>query len=177
MSPLLPSRLSVVVVPLLLSRPSAFMSLPPLVESVSECMLFDFSPCILLLSWALLLGAILSVDSEAFVLGSAPSAVPVSAPFMPDGPLSRCIAPPDEAPPEGGALCCAVEPADPVSRPGAAPCAFAKPVPAIRAAAATEIKKRLVIRMSPHVFLHCPTNNERNCAMFRNIGGSAHFVL
>ena len=30
--------------------------------------------------------------------GSAPF-VPVSAPFMPDGPLSRCIAPPDEAPP------------------------------------------------------------------------------
>ena len=43
--------------------------------------------------------------------------------------------------------------------------------------AATEIKKRLVIRMSPHVFLHCPTDNERNCAMFRNIGGSADFVL
>jgi hypothetical protein len=135
-------------------------------------MLFDFSPCIRLLSWALLLGAILSVDSEAFALGSAPFVVPVSAPFMPDGPLSRCIAPPDEAPPEGGALCCAVEPAA-----GAAPCAFAKPVPAIKAAAATEIKKRLVIRISPHVFLHCPTDNVRNCVMFRNIGGSTDFVL
>jgi hypothetical protein len=86
---------------------------------------------------------------------------------------------PDDAPPrsEEGALCCAVEPAEPASRPGPAPCAFAKPVPAINAAAATEIKKRLVIRMSPHVFLHCPTDNERNCAMFRNIGGSADFVL
>jgi hypothetical protein len=92
---------------------------------------------------------------------------------MPDGPLSRCIAPPDEAPPEEGALCCAAEPADPVP----APCAFAKPVPAINAAVATEIKKRLVIRKSPHVFLHCPTDNERNCTMFPNIGGSADFVL
>src|SRR4029453_11936757 len=72
--PLLPSRLSVVVVPLLLSRPSAFMSLPPLGASVSELMLFDFSPCMRLPSWALLLGAILSVDSF----------VPVSAPFMPE---------------------------------------------------------------------------------------------
>jgi hypothetical protein len=61
-------------------------------------------------------------------------------------PLSRCIAPPDEAPPrsEDGALCCAAGPADPASRP-IVPCAFAKPVPAINAAAATEIKKRLVI--------------------------------
>src|SRR5215213_3614635 len=155
------------------------MSLPPLVESVSECMLFDFSPCIRLPSWALLLGgAILSVESEAFVPGSAPF-VPVSAPFMPDGPLSRCIAPPDEAPPRSdeGALCCAAEPADPASRPVPAPCAFAKPVPAISAAVATEIKKRLVIRMSPHMFLHCPTDNERNCAMFRNVDGSNGFVL
>ena len=37
------TRSSEFVVPLLLSRPSAFMSLPPLV-SVSELMLFDFSP-------------------------------------------------------------------------------------------------------------------------------------
>ena len=43
-----------------------------------------------------------------------------------------------------GALCCAAEPAEPASRP-IVPCAFAKPVPAINAAAATEIKKRLVI--------------------------------
>jgi hypothetical protein len=97
---------------------------------------------------------------------------------MPDGPLSRCVAPPDEAPPRSdeGALCCAA-PADPASRPVPAPCAFAKPVPAISAAVATEIKKRLVIRMSPHMFLHCPTDNERKCAMFRNIGGSDGFVL
>src|SRR5215216_5361093 len=94
-------------------------------------------------------------------------------------PLSRCMVP-DEAPPprsDEGALCCAAEPADPASRPIPAPCAFAKPVPAISAAAATEIKKRLVIRMSPHMFLHCPTDNEGNCAMFRNIGGSDGFVL
>jgi hypothetical protein len=98
---------------------------------------------------------------------------------MPDGPLSCCIAPPDAAPPRSdeGALCCAVEPAVPASRPAPVPCAFAKPVPAISAAVATEIKKRLVIRMSPHMFLHCPTDNESNCAMFRNIGGSTDFVL
>src|SRR5437879_6178858 len=67
--------------------------------------------------------------------------------FMSDlPPLSRCIVP-DEGPPrsEEGALCCAVEPADPESRPMPVPCAFAKPVPAIRAAVATEIEKRLVI--------------------------------
>ena len=70
-----------------------------------------------------------------------------SAPFMPDvPPLSRCMVP-DGAPPrsEDGALCCAVEPADPASWPMPVPCAFAKPVPAIKAAAATEIKKRLLI--------------------------------
>jgi hypothetical protein len=56
------------------------------------------------------------------------------------------------------------------------PCAFAKPVPAIRAAVATEIKKRLVIECLL-TCLHCPTDNESNCAMFLIIGGSADFVL
>src|ERR1700751_4538116 len=52
---------------------------------------------------------------------------------------------------EPGALCCALEPADGVSRLIPVPCALAKPVPAISAAAATEIIKRLIIERSPRV--------------------------
>src|SRR5512141_1417906 len=52
--------------------------------------------------------------------------------------------PADEGPDDGAP--CTVEPADdPPSRLMPVPCALAKPVPAIRAAAATEIKKRLVM--------------------------------
>jgi hypothetical protein len=52
---------------------------------------------------------------------------------------------PAEDPADDGALCM-VEPADdPPSRLVPVPCALAKPVPAIKAAAATEIKKRLVM--------------------------------
>src|SRR5947209_8077120 len=119
------------------------MSLPPLV-SFSELMPF-FSPCILL-SWALLLAPDWPFsDSEDF-MESEPFVPDDSAPFMPDLPESWLIAP-DEAPPrsEEDPPCCAEEPADGASRPPPVPCAFAKPVPAIRAAAATEIKKRLVI--------------------------------
>src|SRR5260221_1458486 len=61
---------SALVLPVLLSRPSAFMSLPPLV-SVSELMLFDFSPAgdlvSCLVSCALLLAGIFSFDSDAFM--------------------------------------------------------------------------------------------------------------
>src|SRR5213075_977810 len=87
-------------------------------------------------------------------------------------PLSRCIVP-DEGPPrsEEGALCCVVEPADPASRPMPVPCAFAKPVPAIRAAVATEIKKRLVIECLLNV--SALPDNERNCLMFLFSSGSA----
>src|SRR6266851_2071686 len=46
---------------------------------------------------------------------------------------------------DGGALCCAVDPADGASRPIPVPCALANPVPAISAAAATDIIKRLVM--------------------------------
>src|SRR6266702_2205770 len=118
----------------LLSRPSAFMSLAPLVW-VSELMLFDFSPLGDCVPCALLPdGAFFSLDS---------------APFMPVLPLSRFIVP-DAAPPDG-AVCCVAAPPDAPSRFVPVPCAFAKPVPAIRAATAAEIKKRLVISISPHV--------------------------
>jgi hypothetical protein len=97
--------------------------------------------------------------------------------FMSDAPpLSRCIAPPDGAPPRSeGALCCVVEPADGASRPG--PCAFAKPAPAIKAAAATEIKKRLVISTVSSRVCIAHADNERICLMFLKLGGSADFVL
>ena len=92
------------MLPLLLSRPSAFMSLPPLV-SVSELMLFDFSP------WRLgvlsaLAGRHLLVDSEAFIFEDRSFGSVNSAPFMPDAPLSWFIVP-DAAPPrsEDGAVC------------------------------------------------------------------------
>jgi hypothetical protein len=98
---------------------------------------------------------------------------------MPDVlPLSRCMVP-DEAPPprsDEGALCCAAEPADPASRPIPVPCAFAKPVPAISAAAATEIKKRLLIECLLTCFCIAHAINERSCLMFRHIAGSAGFV-
>src|ERR1700712_1640526 len=68
--------------PLLLSRPSAFMSLPPLVVSVSELMLFDFSPAGDFVSCALLLAGIFSFDSDAFVPDESGRLVSVdSAPF------------------------------------------------------------------------------------------------
>src|SRR3979411_2677444 len=90
---------------------------------------------------------------------------PFSAPFAPVGPpLSRFLAPP---PPQG--CCCVVAPPapPPFSIPPPVPCAFAKPVPAIRAAAATEIKKRLVIeRLLTWSALPAPTTkeNERGSA-------------
>src|SRR4029078_4078090 len=157
---------SAFMLPALLSRPSAFMSLAPLV-SVSELKVLDFSPCGILVSCALLLDGIFSLDSDAFMPWESEPLVD-SAPFMPEAPLSRCIVP-DAAPPRSGdgAFCCTVEPADGCSRrqprgvggfscpgnragccPGLepVPCAFAKPVPAISAATAAEIKKRLVIK-------------------------------
>ncbi len=95
------------------------------------------------------------------MLGSIPFVMPVSAPFMPDGAAAvalHCAARRGTAAVrrrrallrrQGGGRT-RVAAAVPV------PCALAKPVPAINAAVATEIKKRLVIRKSPHVFLHCP---------------------
>src|SRR5689334_12239395 len=73
-----------------------------------------------------------------------------SAPFMP--PDSWLMAPDEPPRSDDGELCWVAAPpaAPPPSR--FMPCALAKPVPAIRAAAATEIKKRLVIGNSPHVY-------------------------
>src|SRR3954454_13581073 len=88
--------------------------------------------------------------------------LPCSEFFMPDvPPLSLCIVP-EEAPPRSdeGELCCVVDPADGDSRFMPVPCAFAKPVPAIRAAAATEIKKRLVIEFLL-TCLHCPRRQRK----------------
>src|SRR6266403_239044 len=82
--------------------------------------------------------------------------------FIPDeGPLGSAALRFDgaaELPCSDGALCWTVEPADGASRLVPVPCALANPVPAISAAAATEIIKRLVMELSPHVFaLPAPT--------------------
>src|SRR5437667_464825 len=92
-------------------------------------------------SWRLLLDGAFSLDS---------------APFM---PLSRFIVP-DAAPPVDGAVCCVAAPPDVPSRLMPVPCAFAKPVPAIRAATAAEINKRLVIEVLL-TCLHCPRRQRK----------------
>src|ERR1700722_7889420 len=79
------------------------------------------------------------------------------------------VAPPAAPPPaEDGALCIA---APPVSRPPV-PCALAAPVPAISASAATEIKKRLVIRVPPHIVGITRADNGSRCETFRVMRGS-----
>jgi hypothetical protein len=57
------------------------------------------------------------------------------------------------------------------------PCAFAKPVPAIRAAVATEINKRLVISILLTCIRIARADNERRGAMFLESIGSARFVF
>src|SRR6266851_4415827 len=144
--------------PLRSSRPSAFMSLPAAPFSfVSELMLFDFSPFMpgfmsSCARWFLAApGCIFSSDWVDFL-------EPLSAPLGSEA-LSRFIGAADGAPrSDDGALCWTVEPADGASRLVPVPCALANPVPAISAAAATEIIKRLVMELSPHVFaLPAPT--------------------
>ncbi len=76
---------------------------------------------------------------------------------------------PQDGSASGGALCCAAEPAAGASRP-MFPCAFAKPVPAISAATATDNIKRLIIENSPRVFFIARADNESRCAMFREPG-------
>jgi hypothetical protein len=90
---------------------------------------------------------------------------------------SRFIGVADVAPrSEDGALCWTLEPPDDPSRLMPVPCAFAKPVPAIRATAATEIMKRLLIEyLSSRVFI-ARADNDRGCVMFRVIRGSTDFV-
>src|SRR4051812_37092536 len=131
---------------LLLSRPSAFWSLPPLVRSVSVAVFCcDFWPLV--------------ASSDCL----APPFWSDCPDFMPDEPSSLCCVA-EEPPPrsDDGALCCVVAPPapPPFSIPPPAPCAFAKPVPAIRAAAATEIKKRLVIEVLL-TCLHCPRRQRK----------------
>jgi hypothetical protein len=57
----------------------------------------------------------------------------------------RFIGVADEGAADEGAFCWTVPPADGASRLVPVPCAFAKPAPAISAAAATDIIKRLVM--------------------------------
>src|SRR5713226_5052817 len=129
-------------------------------------MLFDFSP-FMLVSWADLspFGAALMSSCARWFLAAAggcsdcvalaPGAGLVGCSdcvaFMPDDGLvgsaaSRAAGAAEGAAcSDGGALCCAVDPADGASRPIPVPCALANPVPAISAAAATDIIKRLVM--------------------------------
>src|SRR5713226_3402211 len=163
MLPLRSSRPSAFV-PVRSSRPSALRSLAPL--ALSELMLFDFSP-FMSLSWADLspFGAALMSSCARWFLAAAggcsdcvalaPGAGLVGCSdcvaFMPDDGLvgsaaSRAAGAAEGAAcSDGGALCCAVDPADGASRPIPVPCALANPVPAISAAAATDIIKRLVM--------------------------------
>jgi hypothetical protein len=76
---------------------------------------------------------------------------------------------------DDGALCWMVEPADGASRLVPVPCALAKPVPAISAAAATEIIKRLVMEFSSHVCI-ARADNESICVRFLYFTGSIAFV-
>src|ERR1700732_5262671 len=72
---LVPVLLSAFILPLLLSRPSAFMSLAPLALSLSELMLFDFWPGIVLSSvrWLLAAPGDFSSDWVAFMHDSVAS--------------------------------------------------------------------------------------------------------
>jgi hypothetical protein len=81
-------------------------------------------------------GAIFSSDWVDFMLESEPLDSLASFRFI--GVAADGAARSDE-----GALCWVAVPADGASRP--IPCALARPVPAISAAAATDIKKRLVM--------------------------------
>jgi|ERR1700728_4458078 hypothetical protein len=57
------------------------------------------------------------------------------------------------------------------------PCALANPVPAISAAAATDIIKRLVMEYLLTGLALPTATNERRYAMFRDVAGSIGFVL
>src|SRR5216684_2248144 len=166
MLPLRSSRPSAFV-PVRSSRPSALRSLAPLALSFPELMLFDFSP-FMSLSWADLSpfgAALMSSCARWFLAASggcsdcvalAPGAGLVGCSdcvaFMPDDGLVGSAASRAAGAAEGaarsdddGALCCTVDPPDGASRPMPVPCALANPVPAISAAAATDIIKRLVM--------------------------------
>src|SRR6516164_3045634 len=73
-------------------------------------------------------------------------------------PCSCSVAAPPVAPPpaEDGAFCICAPPCSRLP----VPCALARPVPAISAIAATEIKKRLVIPLSSDCS-HCPRRQQQ----------------
>src|SRR5258708_3631553 len=114
-----------------------------------------------LVSWALLPvlvpGCAFSFDCDAFMPEFSEPFIPWdSAPFMPvDAPWSFFGAAEGAACSVAGALCCVGAAPEAPSRLVPVPCAFAKPVPAIRAATAAEIKKRLVIEYLL-TWMHCP---------------------
>src|SRR6266571_4917083 len=112
-----------------------------------------------MLSWALLPlapGLPFSFDSDAFIPDDSEPFFPWdSAPFIPvDAPESFFGAAEGAPCSDEGALCWVVAPPGAPSRLPV-PCAFAKPVPAIRAATAAEIKKRLVMEFLL-TCVHCP---------------------
>src|SRR4051812_35896125 len=129
------------MLPLLLS---AFMSFDAPAFSFSELMLFERSPFILL-SWAdfsPLAPAFMSSCARWFLaalwsmsLDWADFGASAGAPLCEE---SRFIGFAAEPRSDDGALCCVVAP--PEDGASRVPCALAKPVPAISAAAATEIK-------------------------------------
>src|SRR5229473_1300537 len=109
----------------------------------------------------------MSLSSARWVLAAPGAFSSDCVAFMPDDGLffsSACVAfMPDEglfSVAEDGALCWALEPADGCSRFVPVPCALAKPVPAISAAAATDIIKRLVIEYLLTCF-HCPRRQRK----------------
>src|SRR5229473_2486504 len=132
---------SAFMLPLRSSRPSAFV---PVRSS---------RPSALMSSWARWFLAAAGGCSDCVALAPGAGLVGCSdcVAFMPDDGLvgsaaSRAAGAAEGAAcSDGGALCCAVDPADGASRPIPVPCALANPVPAISAAAATDIIKRLVM--------------------------------
>src|ERR1700741_163887 len=89
--------------------------------------------------------------------------------FMPDeGEAALLFSCSVVAPPaDDGALCIC---APPDGRPPV-PCALARPVPAISASAATEIKKRFVIPLSPHIVRIARGDNSRRVETFLFLAG------
>jgi hypothetical protein len=79
----------------------------------------------------------------------------------------------DEGAVDDGELCWALEPADGLV---SVFCAFAKLVPAISAAAATEIRKRLVMELLLEVLVARADNKEKSMK-FLQIGSSIGFVF
>jgi hypothetical protein len=119
--------------------------------------------------WVLLPGAIFSSDCVDFMPEPEPRGSVASFRFIgaADGaPRSDPI----EPPPVDGADWAGAPPVEPPLI-----CALATPLPAINAAAATDIRKRLVIVVSSDLF--CPPINLDPIAAFRGTLGSTRFVF